>query len=191
MSFRYTSDLEITELQQVPVGITGNEALVVVQDGKTYQVSLNNIISNLNLALTPVRPEWSNVKNAPVLAGVTVGSFTKDSTTGDVLYNGEAISATLTLPAGQIQHFADFTFEDGASSDLTLPAGSFTGVKVGVRASFVIGDTALNIRNGSSSGPIISILDSDKNSASVDAAYFFHNGVDWITFPAPPDALII
>ena len=189
MSFRYTSDLEITELESVPIGISGNEAIVVVQDGKTYQVSLNNVVSGLLLASLPVRPEWSDVKSVPTFSGSTVGAFTKGAS--GTLYNGEATNPTIDLPAGQIQHFADYTFENGANAEVTLPAGDFTGVKVGIRASFAIGDTTLAVRNGSSSGPIIDTLDSHKEHVSVDAAFYFNNGVDWKTFPAPPDALII
>jgi hypothetical protein len=152
----------------------------------------------------------------------------------------------------------DITVGGGIEAEITLPAGDYAGVQVGIRASFetasgyttlstappgwhyptgnpictqvftqyhnpttlqlwaandgcwyedpVSGDwleglpsgmtspvpSTLKVRAGSSAGPIISTLDADLDlTDSIDASYFFHNGVEWKTFPAPPDTLVI
>lgn len=318
MSLRYTSDVEITDLDKVPLGISGREALIIVQDGKTYRTTIGDIISSLGVAVGPLRPSWDLVTNKPTFSGVTTGAFTANNS-GSVFYNGEATHPGLVIPKGQVQHFADFTVSDGAAGELILPAGDFSGVSVGVRASFPsvqgwtvltgtpdgfvapddwtilpfspyptgfvppaggaivtqafvnyhnpvtkrvwsantggwtvpagwvegnpvtdglyfytmatvdfynpvtrqlwtanqggwtapsgwhqgffsdgnepwssnAGVATLNIRNGSPSATIIDTLEGDPDQDTVDAAWYFNNGTDWKTFPAPPDALTL
>ncbi len=312
MSLRYTSDLEITDLQPAPTALSGREALIIVQDNKTYKTTLGEIIANQNLATLPTRPDWKLVQNKPTFTGSTIGHFTVSG--GQVLYNGEATFPGIDIPEGQVQHIADLTVSDGALAEITLPSGNeYAGVVVGIRASFPVvqgwsqltdapfgflspsewtqlpvsplpagfsppapativeqvlvdfyksetkelwtaptsgytpglgwaqgnpvvsgnvytpgsvdfynaqtrqiwtasqggwtpptgweegnpslnqsfGKATLKIRNGSSSGPIIQTLDSDEDQDTIDAAWFFNNGGDWKTFPAPQDALTL
>lgn len=312
MSLRYTSDLEITDLQQAPTALSGREALIIVQDNKTYKTTLGEIIANQNLATLPTRPDWELVQNKPSFSGCTVGNFTVSG--GQVLYNGEATFPGVVIPKGQIQHFVDLIVSDGASAEITLPSGNdYAGVMVGIRAKFPVvagwtqlsdmpygfltptewtqlpatpipegfqapppatpvaqvlvefyneslrqiwtaptagyipptgwaqgnpvesgfvytsgsvdfynavsreiwtapqpgyraptgwsegnpslnqsfGQATLKVRDGSSSGPIIQTLDSDLDQDTIDAAWFFNNGANWKTFPAPQDALTL
>jgi hypothetical protein len=135
MSLRYTSDVEITELEEVPLSLSGREALVIVQDGKTFKTSIGGLISSLGVATLPLRPSWDLVTERPVFTGVTTGAFTANSS-GEMLYNGEVTSLGVAIPEGQVQHFVDLTVSDAVSAEVTLPAGDFSGVVVGVRASF-------------------------------------------------------
>ena len=140
MSLRYTSDVEIPELDEAPDTLSGREAVLVVQNRKTYKTTVSKLVADLNMATHPVRPEYTLIQNLPDFSGSTVGELGILNGTTMFTRPGMDPVATdvvgVTMPAGQIQHFVDLTVEAGITGDLVLPSGNYSGAQACVRASF-------------------------------------------------------
>jgi len=174
MSFRYTSDVEIAELQDKVRPLDGTEAILIVQDGRSYKCTLQELITDLQVSTSAVYVDWAFVANVPPLSGAT--SF-------NVTAPGQV--QAVDIPRHQVSHFVNAEFNSGSSLDIIMPLVStevpMTGVQVTVRAS-LRPNSSVNVREGSASNAVIA-SESSTTQSFVWTALFAHNGTQWKYVP--------
>ena len=182
MSFRYTSDVEIGELQTKPRPLSGSETLLVVQDERTYKCSITELLSDLQIQTTPLLTPWGRLTDLPLFSGNTNFSATTERAT-----------QTLDIPEHQFFHFVDVTFTSGSLANVLVPAKSsqidYSGVRVLVRANMPVNSTLYVREEFSDAVPLAT--GSALDQGFIWVAMFVNNGTVWKWVPIPSDALTI
>ena len=175
MSFRYTSDIQLSELQSKLRPLDKTETILIVQDGKSVQCSLLELINDLSISTTAVYVDWALLQNVPALSGAT-----------KLTAGASGQSQAVEVPQGQVSHFVDITMDASSTLDLILPSVSsevpLTGVQVTIRGAFPAAAATLNVREGSVANSVIA-TESSVTQAYVWTALFAHNGISWKYVP--------